>query len=236
MIKKIINVLKLMLLAIVISMSFSTTALAYEYSDGYGVTNEPLTFKCDYYKKEATLVGVDNKIKDLVIPEFYDGCKVTTISRCYCYNVESIFIPSSIITIEEGAFRSWENLRKVIFDERSQIKKIDSEVFRGCVNLISVELPNSVQSIDWCAFFGCDSLTSINLPINIKEIGECAFSNCEDLKSIELNEGLQIIGKYAFENSGLQSINIPLSVKEIGKAAFCNCENLTMVKGILKDN
>ena len=40
---------------------------------------------------------------------------------------------------------------------------IGDRAFRGCKNLLSIEIPISVDSIGWGAFYGCDSLSKIQI-------------------------------------------------------------------------
>ena len=84
---------------------------------------------------------------------------------------------------------------------------INDSAFKGCTNLVSITIPNSVTSIGEYAFSGCTGLTSITFPDSITSIGEYAFSGC----------------------TGLTSITIPKNIKYIGSSAFDDCENLTSV-------
>lgn len=236
----------LVVLSVVVSMTFTSVVWAYdydedEYSEYDNVVKEPLTFECDYYKKEATLIGVDSSVTNLVIPEVYDGCVVTTISNALyvgiyknCVKAETVYIPSTVKTIQENAFKGCDYLKEVIFDDKSQIQNVGIGAFSDCEKLETVKLPNSIQYIDEYAFLWCPSLNNINIPNNTIKIGECAFMNCQNLNRIKLNDGLQIIEDNAFQGCALATINIPASVEKIGRAAFAYCGNLTSVEGMLK--
>ena len=52
------------------------------------------------------------------------------------------------------------------------VKEIGYEAFKGCTQITSIVIPESVRSIDERAFFGCTALTSVNIPANIKIIHE----------------------------------------------------------------
>ena len=233
------------ILSMALFMSSATNALAYyedEYPEYQEVVKEPLKFECDYYKKEATLVGVDSSVKNLVIPEFYDGCVVTTISnkllcRGYdnCVEAETVFIPSTVTNIEEQAFQGCDNLKVVTFDSNSQIQNIGWRTFAFCEKLVSVQLPDSIQCIGQNAFHKCSSLSNVNIPSNTKKISTGAFMDCESLRNITLNDGLEIIEDSAFQDCALETVNIPNSVKKIGQGLFAYCENLIAVSGELKE-
>lgn len=47
----------------------------------------------------------------------------------------------------------------------------------GCVELINVEIPNSVNEIGNRVFNGCTKLISIEIPKSIEKIMDCAFNS-----------------------------------------------------------
>ena len=48
------------------------------------------------------------------------------------------------------------------------------------------------------AFRGCTNLTSINIPNSVTNIGQWAFTYCKNLKNITIPDSVTEIGKYAF--------------------------------------
>ncbi len=100
------------------------------------------------------------------------------------------------------------------------VETIDCWAFSFCKALSSVNIYNGVKIIDEFAFCDCTSLTSINLPDSVTKIGQGAFKGCASLKSITFSENLTEIGKHTFKGcTSLTSINLHDSVK-IGKNAF----------------
>ena len=55
---------------------------------------------------------------------------------------------------------------------------IGDYVFRLCVDMTSVTLPNTLVSIDAGAFYYCSGLTSITIPRRVATIAEDAFGLC----------------------------------------------------------
>lgn len=72
------------------------------------------------------------------------------------------------------------------------------DAFRGCTNLTSVTIPNSVTYISGYAFEKCKMLKSVTLPPNIKLINTFTFSECSSLESIVIPENVIAIGQQAF--------------------------------------
>lgn len=99
--------------------------------------------------------------KNVVIPEYIGGVKVVAIAENAFKNsnIESVVIPSTVETIEKGAFF-------------------------GCVKLISVVIGDGVENIATNAFFGCVKLTSVTIGSGVKSIGDSAFASCVNLGTV----------------------------------------------------
>lgn len=110
------------------------------------------------------------------------------------------------------------------------VSRIGSRAFMDCVELLSIEIPNSITSIGEAAFFRCSELTSITIPNSVKKIGGFAFHGCSNLKSIDIPNGVSTIKTSTFAGcTGLTSIKIPRSVTIIEADAFGNCTGLNSV-------
>ena len=110
-------------------------------------------------------------------------------------------------------------------------KIICDHAFAGCLNMLSVVIPESVEVIGNNSFFGCKKLESIIIPQNVRSIGDYAFTHCENIKSISLPNSLVRIGSCAFcRCKGLNCIVIPFSVKTIKEGAFSNIESLSVIE------
>ena len=91
----------------------------------------------------------------------------------------------------------------------------------SCKNLVSVELPETLQRIGDGGFGGCSALKEVRLPGALKEIGSYALAGC-GFTELALPESLETIGSGAFYNAKIRSLTIPASVTEIGTYAFRN--------------
>ena len=124
---------------------------------------------------------------------------------------------------------------------KGPLKQTDHFAFgeNGNDNLISLSLPETVESINQYSFAYCSNLSSISLGKNVKAIRSCAFVNCS-MSNIGLPEGLETIEAAAFVGcQGLKSVKIPESVTSIGAdgntgvlvTPFPNCSSLKTFYG-----
>lgn len=110
------------------------------------------------------------------------------------------------------------------------VTSIGESGFQGCLNMLSISIPNSVTAIRNWAFGECGSLTSINIPHGVASIGSGAFCSCYSLTSVSIPNSVTVIEEGTFGSCvGLTSITIPESVIAIKDAAFRLCTGLTSV-------
>lgn len=135
-----------------------------------------------------------------------------------CESLEEIDIPASVTTIEDSGFH--KTALKSIYIPDTVIE-IQNHAFSSCKNLSNVRLPSTLKILPLCCFSNCTSLESIDLPNGITKIGNSAFSNCESLSSLKIPETVTKIEDEAFEKcKSLTSLTIPNSVTSIGRKAF----------------
>ena len=150
-----------------------------------------------------------------------DETKYVEITRCD-YNAKgAVEIPTKIKDIK--------------------VTSIGNEVFFGCSELTSIEIPSSVTSIGNFAFSGCSGLTGIEIPSSVTKIGEAAFSGCSRLTSINVEAGNEVYDSRDNCNAiikkatntliqGCKNTKIPSSVTSIGYYAFYDCSGLTGIE------
>ena len=133
---------------------------------------------------------------------------VTSIGKnafSYCQNMTGINIPTSVTTIEEGAFLH-SALKEVNLPDG--ITEIADNAFACCENLSNLHLPAELQRIGKATFEGCYRLSKVEIPSKVTEIGEFAFykttQNGEDLV---LPASLKTIGQYAFAGTFYKTIH-----------------------------
>ena len=150
-----------------------------------------------------------------------DETKYVEITRCD-YNAKgAVEIPTKIKDIK--------------------VTSIGNEVFFGCSELTSIEIPSSVTSIRDYAFSSCSGLTGIEIPSSVTKIGEAAFSGCSRLTSINVEAGNEVYDSRDNCNAiikkatntliqGCKNTKIPSSVTSIGNYAFYDCSGLTGIE------
>ena len=211
----------------------------------------------------STVTAVPKDTKgELVIPASIMGRPVACIDdeAFYgCKGLESVAIPSSVMSIGNYAFAGCSGLTSVMIP--SSVTSIGAWAFRGCSGLMSVTIPSSVTGIAAAAFSGCSGLTSITLPfVGARRgnsgtedslfgyiFGSSSYSGAmvteqyysgssrmyyyvpTALKSVIITDEIKI-GHGAFYNcSRLASVTIPPSVTSIGEEAFVGCRGLSEV-------
>lgn len=116
-----------------------------------------------------------------------------------CENLKSISIPESVVNIGPWAFdesgvkndqSNWENgvfyvgkhavsSDKTLVPSDLKIKEgtvsISVDAFDKCVNISTVQIPNTVKYIGHSAFLGCEELKSAYIPESVTYIGGAAF-------------------------------------------------------------
>lgn len=154
------------------------------------------------------------------------------------------------------AFRSFSNIREVIYPSGSQTAELD---FCGCVNLEKVIFPTELEGISLDKFYGCNNLKEIKFPQlvsrwccyklfiysfhsgqnpaqdlipeadGVKYIGRwCVGGSCEIAK---IKKGTIGIADGAFWGSKtLREVYLPSSIQKIGAKAFAGVQNLSYIK------
>lgn len=187
----------------------------------------------------------------------------TEIIGAYAFNelsqITEIYVPESVIEIEDSAFQGCRNLKHIHF--ANGLKKIGNFAFDGCSSLSQISLPDTVLEIGRGAFSSCTSITEFRLPKYLVKVGDLVFEythgvniisdsplfdvfdNCLYSKisrcllcctsmepSVSVKDGTKIIADWAFHNcSSLQSIYMPDSIEKIGECAFWGCKSLKYI-------
>ena len=79
------------------------------------------------------------------------------------------------------------------------VTSIGDNAFEQCVQLTSLNIPNTVTSIGQGAFKYCSMLTSLRIPDSVITLGGYAFGFCDSLQSVSIGNSVKSIeGKTFF--------------------------------------
>ena len=203
------------------TMTRKCTSCSYQYIEKVdGTGGSPILIYKDIDKNTCAVVGITTKSpkKKIIVPEYYQGKKVISISSGVFQNmeqIESITLPFVGNTLNGTTNTHFEyifggsvptSLKEVIITGGTSIGYC---AFIYCSSLESIVIPNSVTSIGDCAFFNC-SITSIEIPNSVTRLGAGAFYLCNSLTSITIPNSVTSIGRNAFNGcSSLESITLP---------------------------
>lgn len=113
----------------------------------------------------------------IVIPEYWKGKQITTISPySFGYNsiVKAVRVPDSVTEISDFVFGTNERLEVVILG--SGVKSLGQASFMSCTNLRELVIKDGLEKIDTLAISGCESLKRLYVPGSVSEIGINAIS------------------------------------------------------------
>lgn len=153
---------------------------------------------------------------------------------------DKIIVPSYIngkpvTRIGPDAFR-YSKLVSIVLP--NTIDTIKGGAFANCEKLTNVQFGSGVRNIGDGAFVYCTSLTNITIPDPITKIGYGTFKGCTNLTDVVLPSGLLIISTDAFRSCyKLKNVNLPDSISSIESGAFYNCyalQNVTLPSGLLE--
>lgn len=130
-------------------------------------------------------------------------------------------------------------LKRVVFGENSNLKKIDREAFNGCWSLTEIDLPDGLETIGGAAFERCISLSEIRIPDSVRRVGLNAFLDTayesENIRSSLYEYNIQ--GDEVYNGNCLVKVNPDFeghyTVREgttaIAGGAFSGCLGVTSV-------
>jgi len=153
--------------------------------------------------------------------------------------LESIAIPSTVISIGQWQFIDCVSLREIVLNKG--LRRIGSGAFTRCSSLESIRIPSTVISIgdrefndhdcDGYTFYDCSSLREVVLNEGIQTIGVGAFSGCSSLESITIPSTVMSIGAYAFSRcSSLREVVLNERIQTIKDYTFCGCSSLERIR------
>ena len=127
-------------------------------------TDANYTFDRKYRELECSTCGC-NTVDSLFETDEELGTTITGLK--YAVNGE-IEIPkeingNEILTVAASAFENIDEITEITFDYSSAVITIGDGAFANCADLLSIELPKSLQNFGNGVFTGCESLREIDI-------------------------------------------------------------------------
>lgn len=133
----------------------------------------------DHGDGDVELLGYEGTDEIVVIPESWNGKKITTISS-YVFGagsiVKAVKIPDSVTTVSDFAFATNGNLEVVVFG--AGVKEIGTSAFQACESLRELILNDGLEKIGEVSIGGCINLKKLVIPASVNEIHIIAFIGC----------------------------------------------------------
>ena len=225
------------------------------------VIYEPMNLKLQQLTDNAgtyyTVCGFHDPeiiVNDLIIPSEVDGIPVKVIGAeafKNCREIQSVYLPSTIVTIsaqafmsctiesleipasveriDSGAFYGCKKIGTVIFEEGSRLSVIGYQVF-ACSGIETLELPSGLLNVNSQAFESCSKLTAVVIPASVRSLAYGAFINCHSLQSVKIAaDGTLNVGESVFKGcKALTDLELG-GTAQISRNAFENCDALQSI-------
>ena len=159
------------------------------------------------YLGTATAVTVPTTLSGKTVSEICENCFKDKTS------INSIYIPSSITSVERGAISGCGALATLTIPfvgGSSTSNSFLGNIFGAwSYSNNSSYVPSSLKtvivtggtSIESYAFYDCSSLTSITIPNSVTSIGYCAFGNCTAMTKIYMPSSVTTISASSYSYS-----------------------------------
>lgn len=185
-------------------------------------------WKMHYKLNEEHIEFMRKNVKSIVICEGITGIGVAAFANIFD-NVESVYIPSTVNTIDYEAFARMKKLNSLHIAEG--VKHINVPAFCDCDSLTEVTLPKSLKTID----ISQDQEVQ-NLRIHWYDIydGETSpFDHCDNLKKIVCLSDNLAFGYIAVSCPSLETI--VLASHDLGEVVY-RCPALKDIYFLTKNN
>lgn len=184
-------------------------------------------------KADSQLEGIDYEIKE--------GTLIICDQAFQSINLNSIRLPSSVISIGNRAFANNDNM--ISCNIPSSVRYIyDNNPWGGCFNIKQMECHSPYYALDNGILYTSDYYTAIGfiywqskvkIDMRTRKIASNAFwsARCkydEFIKTVDLSN-VNNIGAASFLNCKSASIKISSKVERIGESSFEGCEKLNEI-------
>ena len=169
---------------------------------------------------------------------------IETAENLLVVGAKNSTIPDGVVTIGSSAFQGTDIASITL---PASVDEIQAHAFKGCTQLTSFTLPNTVTTVGDDVFVGSGITEPVynntifafmpptktgvyTIPAGIQQIAGNAFQDCKLLTAVTFPSSLQSVGFDAFWNCDeLTEIVLPEGLTSIRGYAFENCDKLHKV-------
>ena len=133
----------------------------------------------------------DTKLETVV---FNRNCQLQSLGKytfAQCTKLESIELPETVTTFDEGAFQGCTALTDCTLP--TSLTTISDYAMQDCPGITTLNLPEGLKSIGAYAFSGCTGVTSLNVPAATTRIGNYAFSGCTGITELTFEDDAETL-------------------------------------------
>ena len=172
---------------------------------------------------------------------------VTTIPKSLldsCASLTRIVIPKEVKTISQWAFNGCTALREMIFEEGSQLTKIETYAMSSNPNLVEIKLPPLLTTTAGYILNYCTALARCNYPSDLSP-SDNTFAGLSGLKRVDIEDIVKFCQKggstknrptnsannlvYYYDDSPLINFIAPVEVTLLGSYVFYQCKSIKSV-------
>ena len=207
--------------------------------------DSPKTIYADFSRRWKFVEGTGNQITDgnfvlrlsSVRSDGTYGLGVDGNTRCYISGTGFLDLSGvrsdlniTLSQVSTSAFSGCMDLVSLVLPDT--VTTIGTQSFYLCRNLRSVQLPAYLELLNYRAFYACTNLVSVTpfLPTSVKAIGEDAFAHCRNLAGdlVLSNPALTQLSPSTFNQTLISSVDMGnTSVTNIRSSVFQSCSALT---------
>jgi hypothetical protein len=112
----------------------------------------------------------------------------------------AILVGEKVKVLGKSCFEGCHQFERIYFEIGSELERINRSALRGCLSLMWIEIPASVERIEEASFEGCMRLESCSISRNssLVAIGARAFAKCTSLSSFSIPPRFAEIGNNCF--------------------------------------
>ena len=222
-------------LLIIFSLILCISVIFSGCAEQLGMGNDEISFKVENGEATVREIPDASTIKEVTIPDEYEGVPVTKIADFAAVNIESIEvinIGKNVKEIGSWAFENNQNLRAFkVSKDNPYFCDVDGVLFtKDMKTLLFYPLARDVQTNEETNDKGEKEevkFIEYAIPDGVETIRTKAFYKCQYLTEITIPQTVKVIEEKAFFRCGaMKELILPSSLEVIGKDAFSYCTSL----------